>query len=37
VKIGNHSACATMNWKVCESAIALCCLYLNVIKEECVI
>jgi hypothetical protein len=32
----NPSACATVNWKVCKSAIALYCLYLNVIKRECV-
>jgi hypothetical protein len=32
----NPSACATVSWKVCKSAIALCCLYLNVIKRECI-
>jgi hypothetical protein len=36
VKTENPSACATVNWKVRKSAIALCCLYLNVIKRECV-
>jgi hypothetical protein len=32
VKTGNPSACATMNWKVCKSAIAL---YLSVINKTC--
>jgi hypothetical protein len=32
VKTGNSSACATVNWKVCKSAIAL---YLSVIKGTC--
>jgi hypothetical protein len=32
----NASACATVSWKVCKSAIALCCLHLSVIKSECV-
>jgi hypothetical protein len=36
VKTGNPSACATVNWKVCKSAIALYCLYFSVIKRECV-
>jgi hypothetical protein len=36
VKSGNPSACATMSWKMCKSAIALYCLYLSVIKRECV-
>jgi hypothetical protein len=30
------NACATVNWKVYKSAIALYCLYLSVIKRECV-
>jgi hypothetical protein len=30
----NHSACATVNWKVCKSAIELYDLHLNVIKRE---
>jgi hypothetical protein len=30
------SACATVSWKVCKSAIALCCLYFNLFKRECV-
>jgi hypothetical protein len=30
VKTANPSACATVNWKVCKSAIAL---YLSVIKR----
>jgi hypothetical protein len=30
VKTENPSACATVNWKVCKSAIAL---YLSVIKK----
>jgi hypothetical protein len=32
VKTENPSACATVNLKVCKSAIAL---YLNVIKRDC--
>jgi hypothetical protein len=28
----NSNACATVNWKVCKSAIAL---YLSVIKKTC--
>jgi hypothetical protein len=32
VKTDNRSACATVNWKVCKSAIAL---YLSVIKRTC--
>jgi hypothetical protein len=36
VETENPSACATVNWKVCKSAIALYHLYLNVIKGECV-
>jgi hypothetical protein len=36
VKAGNPSACAEVNWKLCKSAIALYCLYLSVIKRECV-
>jgi hypothetical protein len=36
MKIENPSACATANRKVCKSAIALCCLYLSVIKSGCV-
>jgi hypothetical protein len=32
VEIENPSACATVNWKVCKSAIAL---YLSVIKRTC--
>jgi hypothetical protein len=32
VKTENPSACATLNWKVCKSAIAL---YLSVIKRTC--
>jgi hypothetical protein len=34
VKTGNPSACATVNWKVCKSAIVLYCC--SVIKRECV-
>jgi hypothetical protein len=34
MKTGNPSACATVSWKVCISAIALYCLYLSVIKKE---
>jgi hypothetical protein len=33
VETENPSACATVNWKVCKSAIALYCLYLSVIKR----
>jgi hypothetical protein len=36
VKTQNPSACTTLNWKVCKPAIALYCLYLSVIKTECV-
>jgi hypothetical protein len=36
VETKNPSACATVECKVCKSAIALYCLYLNVIKSECV-
>jgi hypothetical protein len=32
VKTENPSACVTVNWKVCKSAIAL---YLSVIKRTC--
>jgi hypothetical protein len=32
----NSSACATVTWKVCISAIALCCLCVNVTRSECV-
>jgi hypothetical protein len=32
VKTDNPSACATVNWKLCKSAIAL---YLSVIKRTC--
>jgi hypothetical protein len=32
----NPSACATVNWKVCISAIALYCLCVSVTKSECV-
>jgi hypothetical protein len=32
VETENPSACVTVNWKVCKSAIAL---YLNVIKRDC--
>jgi hypothetical protein len=32
----NHSACATVNWKVYKSAMALYGLYVNVIKGVCV-
>jgi hypothetical protein len=35
VKTGNPSACTKLNWKVCKSATALYCLYLNVIKRDC--
>jgi hypothetical protein len=33
VKTENPSACATLNCEVCKSAIALYCMYLNVIKR----
>jgi hypothetical protein len=33
VKTENPSACATVNWNVCKSAIALYCMYLKVIKR----
>jgi hypothetical protein len=36
VETGNPSVCALVNCKVCKSEIALCCLYLSVIKCECV-
>jgi hypothetical protein len=36
VETANLSACTTVNWNVCKSAIALYCLYLSVIKRECV-
>jgi hypothetical protein len=32
----NPSACALVNCKLCKSAIALYCLYVSVIKSECV-
>jgi hypothetical protein len=32
VKTGNPSVCATVNWKVCKSVIAL---YLSVVKKSC--
>jgi hypothetical protein len=35
VKTGNPNACAAANCNVCKSAIALYCLYLNVIKRDC--
>jgi hypothetical protein len=35
MKTDNPSAFATVNWKVCKSAIALYCLYLSVIKRSC--
>jgi hypothetical protein len=35
MKMKNPSACASVNCKVCKSAIALYCLYLNVIKRDC--
>jgi hypothetical protein len=37
VETDNPNACATVNWKVCKSAVALYCLYLSVITKECVI
>jgi hypothetical protein len=36
VKTENPSACAAVKWKVCKSAISLYCLYLCVIKRNCV-
>jgi hypothetical protein len=36
VKTENPNACATVNWKVCKSAIALCYVYLSITKCECV-
>jgi hypothetical protein len=36
VKTEDPSVCAMVNWKVCKSAIVLYCLYLSVIKRECV-
>jgi hypothetical protein len=36
VETGNPSSCATVDWKVCKSAIALYGLYLNVIVSECI-
>jgi hypothetical protein len=36
VKTENPSVCATVNWKLCKPEIALYCLYLSVIKRECV-
>jgi hypothetical protein len=36
VETQNPSTCATVDWKVRKSAIALHCLYLSVIKRECV-
>jgi hypothetical protein len=32
VKTENPSVCATVNWKVCKSAVAL---YIRVIKRPC--
>jgi hypothetical protein len=32
----NPSACATVNWKVCKSAIALYFMYLCVFQSECI-
>jgi hypothetical protein len=34
VETENPNACATVNWKVCKSAIELYFLYLNVIKRD---
>jgi hypothetical protein len=34
VEIENPGACATVNWKVCKSAIVMYCLYVSVIKRE---
>jgi hypothetical protein len=36
VETGNPSACATVNWEVCISAIALYCLHVSGIRCECV-
>jgi hypothetical protein len=36
VETENPSACATVNWKVCKWARTLYCLYVSVIKSECV-
>jgi hypothetical protein len=36
VETENPSTCATVNWKVCKWAITLYCLYVCVIKCECV-
>jgi hypothetical protein len=36
VETENSSACATVNWKVCVSAIAMYCLCVSVNKSECV-
>jgi hypothetical protein len=36
VETENPSACATVNWKVCISAIALYYLHVSVIRCECV-
>jgi hypothetical protein len=36
VETENFSACATVNWKVCISAIALYSLCVSVTKSECV-
>jgi hypothetical protein len=36
VETENPSACATVNWNLCKSAIALHCLYLSVTRRECV-
>jgi hypothetical protein len=36
VETENPSAWATVKWKVCKSATVLYCLYLSVIKRECV-
>jgi hypothetical protein len=36
MKTENPSACETVNCKVCKSAIALCYLYLSIIKRQCV-
>jgi hypothetical protein len=33
VKMENPSVCATVNWKVCKSVIALYCLYLMFVAE----
>jgi hypothetical protein len=36
VETGNPSACATVCCKVCKAVRGRCCLYLSVIKSECV-